>query len=1200
MRLAQFSVNNSLLVNVISIFLIFAGIIAVSSLNREAFPNIRLDTVLIQTAYPGSTPEEVEKLITIPIEAELKQVDHIDEMISISAEGMSAITIDIDEDAPNPDRVINEIQRAVDRTDDLPEDLEDKPVVHEVTTQNQPVITISLSGKLPETKLQEHAKSLERLILETNGVGKIVRSGWRDKEIWVEIKPETMQAMHVSLLEAIESLKKHNVSIPGGNLYQDKAEYIIRTSGEFETPDEIGEVIVRANPAGQRIRVKDVASVYATFEEEKIINKTNGTRAINLTVIKKPSGDTIDIVKNVQEISDNFKTNADPGLEISFVNDLSFYIKRRLNVLVTNGWLGMLLVIVIVFTFLSFRVAVGACLGIPISILTTLAIMSWFGISINLLTMFAMIMVIGMLVDEDIVISENIHRHLELNKPPINAILDGVSEVSRAVIATVATTVAAFIPLYLMSGVMGKFIINIPIVVNITLLASLTVALIILPSHLFHLTGANKKRHLHLSAPIEEKKFFVHLLEKYTSALKKVLHYRYRFIGIVSLILLICIFNAIIRMPFVLFPSRGIDIFFIRVEGDLGDRLEVTEKNMRPIENILSKLPEEELENFVTQIGITQQDPDDPYTNRGSHLGQVVVYLTPEAKRKRDSDEIIESLRKKIEPISTFKTLSFDRVKHGPPVGKAIQVRIRGDDLGTLKVLANKFKKALEKLPGVTDIKDDSEEVLDEITIQINAEAASQASLTVRDLATTVRAAFEGAVATTIKKSDEEINVIVRLPTASQWVPSDLENLLISNPYGNLIPLKRVAQIEKTEGMRVIKHDDRARAATVTANVDEKVTTAMRVNQALQKRFSDISISHPGYTVHYGGEQEETQESLQSLFRALYIAVGLIFVILVTMFRSVILPFVILFTIPFAAIGVVIAFEIHRLPLSFMALLGMVGLTGVVANSGIIIIDFIQRARKKGMDLTASIIEGSKTRFRPVILTSLTTAFGVIPAAYGLGGLDPFIQPMALTLNFGLLFGAALTLFLIPCFVAVTDDLRSYSEKKIKRLKDMNLPGKILKKVTSTSIFFILVSFTLQNTYAAPVPPSIMVNHSTKQCSEFFPGDECIYCSPPEEWEDIGNAFTTKCPPNYKKVDISPTCERSKSQFCCMEGHSGVHGDCNDMVMNKKTKECAFLDSVSECKLPKGWIKKPIELNPNEWSCPFLYKWIKELKCSSK
>lgn len=1036
MKLAGVSIHNSLLLNVISIFIVFAGIVAITNLTREAFPNISFDTVLIQTSYSGATPEEMEKLITIPLEKELGQVDHIDEMTSVSAEGYSVILMTLDPDVPDHASIVHDIQRAVDRTADLPIDLEDKPIVKELSTRERPVITVSLSGNLPESKLQDYAKTLERHLLNIEGVGKIVRDGWRKRQIRVEVRPELMTDRHVGLSEVIEAIKMQNVSVPGGNFYEGGKEFIIRTSGEFDDLSEVETVVVRSNADGSRLYVRDIASVSHGFEDEKIINKTQGTRAINLTVVKKDTGDTIDIVDETRSLATFFGQQTKDGLKVSFMNDMSYYIKRRLNVLTSNGLIGLILVVISLFVLLSLRIAISALIDIPITILASFAVMYWMGISINLLSMFGMIMVIGMLVDEEIVIAENIFRHLEERDSHTDAIIHGTAEVGRAVLATVTTTMAAFVPFFMMSGTMGKFVQNIPTIVNITLLSSLLIAVFILPAHIHHLT--RREFSATRAEGTKQRRLFLGLRNSYMKLLKIMLRFRYALTGGMVLLLAVCIVFAVQRMNFILFPAGGVEVFFIMAEGEAGDDTQTTSTHIQPIEQIVATLPDQELDNYVTMIGKAQTDPDGRFTDFGSNLAQITVYLKPPNQRSRTASEIIEALRSRVTSVSKFKKISFEEIKHGPSVGKAVEVQIRGDDFTTLAEIAQQFKNELKKMPGVEDIQDDTESAVDELRIRINKELAAQAGVSVAQAAQTIRAAFEGAVATSIKRTDEEIDVVVKLPDASRYDKGTLTALPIRNDRGNLIALSKLADVDKSQSLRVIRHFDGLRTVNITANVNEALNSPIRVFLELDEKFKDIPFKYPGTSLHYGGEQKESRESLSSLIESVYIAFGLILIILVALFRSLRFSLIIVFSIPFALIGVIVAFAAHQMPLSFMALLGVVGLTGVVANSGIIIIDFIQKARERGIGTYESIMEGCELRFRPVILTSITTALGVIPAAYGIGGLDPFIQPMALALNYGLLFGTLLSLFLIPCMVAIADDLNSLVSQNMARLQSLS------------------------------------------------------------------------------------------------------------------------------------------------------------------
>ena len=1025
MNIAAFSVKNSLFVNLLSIFLMLAGVFSLFQLNREAFPVFSFDIVLVVTPYPGASAPEVEKLVTIPLEEEVRGVDGIEEFYSESLENTSVIVVSLDPDHKNPDKVVRDIQRAVDRVRDLPEDAE-VPEVEELSTREIPVIEVSLSGELSEAELQKYAEVLESRLEEIEGLSKVSRTGWRDPEIWVEVKPELMSRYYVSPAEIMKALKQKNVNLPGGKLRTGEEEINIRVLGEFKTPEEVGNVIIRANDVGNWLRVKDIARVKPAFEDEDTIHHTEGTRAIRLVLVKKEQGDAISIVEDAKKKISEFEKTAPPELKIVLVNDLSFYIQRRLGVLTNNGIIGIILVLISLFIFLSRPVAFFTALGLPIAFLTTFAIMAYLGMSINLITLFGLILVLGMIVDDGIIIAENVYRHIEEGLTPKQAAVVGTTEVIKPVTATILTTIAAFSPLLFISGIMGKFIRGIPLVVIVALLASALEAFIILPSHLADFVRPPKKGKDGRVRSRKDTRWFQALLGGYTGFVNFAV--RFRYLTLVAFIILFAGCAALVispKMKLILFPQVGIEQFFIRTEGEVGASLQKTRRLLQPIEKMVASLPPEELETFVTLAGAVQNDPNDPFGVTGSHVGQVHVYLTPADGRVRDADEIIAALRKKTEDLPGFERISFEKIRHGPPVGKAVAVQIKGDDFAVSGKIADEIKEYLKTVPGVIDISDDYGPGKDEIEIVIDEDRAALAGLSVGQIAASIRTAIRGGLATKIRpdKAEEEIDVLVRYPPEERSRVEIFNTLLIPNRYGKLIPLSKVGRLDRRPGISTIKHDDGKRVVAVTGGVDESVTTSGRVNRELMEKFSDIPDRHLGYSLQAGGEWEETQESLKSLARAFLIAFFLVFMILAALFGSLLQPFIIMTAIPFGMIGVVIGFYVNDLPLSFMSLLGVVGLSGVVVNDSIVLVQFINELRKKGTDRRHSIIEACRLRLRPVILTTVTTVLGLISVAYMIGGGDPFIRPAAMAIVWGLSFATFLTLILIPCIYAIFDDL---------------------------------------------------------------------------------------------------------------------------------------------------------------------------------
>ncbi len=1050
MNLPAFSVRHSLLANLLCCLIVAAGLFAMFQMNREAFPHVDFDIVIVTTIYPGAPPLEVEKLVTVPIEKELREVSNIDEMTSNSRENVSVITLKLDPDARDKRKVVNDIQRAVDRVRDLPSEIEDDPEVFEITTDEAPIILVSLSGPLSERELQNQADILEDRMLDINGVASVQRRGWRDKEVWVEVDPDKMEAQHISLGEVMAALDRKNINLPAGKTTLAKHEFNIRTTAEFKTPEEIANVIIRANDVGNWLRVKDVATVREEFEDEETIEKTFGKRAIRLLVIKRGTGDILQVVKELKNVVQAFRSNAPPELKITFIDDFSFYVKRRLNVFKNNGLIGFILVILSLVIFLSRPVALFTALGIPIALLATLAVMNFIGITINLISMFGLIIVLGMLVDDGIIIAENTFRYIEDGTDPREAAVTGAAEVIKPVTATILTTIAAFSPLLFMSGIIGKFVSAIPKVVIIALLASMVEAFIILPSHMADFVRKPPKNR----PSKRDRPWFQALSRFYIRLLKFSIRHRYRLaIGFV-LTLIFSLYLAFFVMPFMLFKPEAIEIFFVRAEAPVGTALDETEKLFKPVEGLVAELSPEELDNFTTTIGRIESEEGDPYSRSGSHLAQITVYLTPPQNRSRTAKEIIEDLRKKARGIEGFDRLYFERVAPGPPTGKAIQVTIRGDSYEVMEEIADEFKEHLSKINGLTyinpfsklilkltpgsaredklkeikgaqDVVDDHEPGKGEIRIVVDEDSAAKAFLTPGAIARTVRNAFEGGTATSIKptKAEEEIDVVVRFPEKYRNSMEAFEKLLIPNTRDNLVPLKRVARIEKLSGVSAIRHLDGKRALTILGDVNEEVATSRMINSDLARRFRDIPSRYPGYSVKYGGEEEETQRSVRNLARAFLLALLLIFLILATTFRSLMQPFVVLLAIPFGIIGVIFSFLIHGEPFGFMALLGTVGLAGVVVNDSIVLVNFINKLRLQGKSRMESLIEGGRLRLRPVILTTVTTVGGLTPLAYGIGGGDPFLEPAALAIVWGLAFATVLTLLFIPCVYAIFDDL---------------------------------------------------------------------------------------------------------------------------------------------------------------------------------
>jgi multidrug efflux pump subunit AcrB len=1028
MKIAEFSIKNSLLVNLISLLIIFVGIFSVFHLKKEAFPPVDYDIVTITTAYPGAPTEDVEKLVTIPIEKEVKGISGIKEIESTSEEGQSVIAITIDPKTSDKNQVVDDIERAVDRIRNLPEGVREEPVVLELRSKEIPVLEISISGDVSETDRRRYAETLEEQILNINGVADVNRMGWREPEFHIHVDPQKMRDFHVSLNEIMAALQSRNVTLPGGHLTTDKEEFNIRTTGEFTTVEEINNVIIRANDAGNWLRIKDVASVSKGFEDLERIARTNGKRTLGMVVIKNEAADIIDVVDKVNVVLDQFRKTVPESISVTTANDISYYVKRRLGVLKNNGLIGFFLVCAILFFFLDPIPALTTALGIPIALFISFFVMMGAGISINLVSMLGLIIVLGMLVDDGIIVSENVFRYVEEGMDPKDAAIRGTTEVVAPVTATILTTFAAFAPLLFIPDIIGKFIREIPLVVILTLAASLVEAFIILPAHLADFIRKGKYHKEKTKRIPLRKKIFNKINHHYLRIMRSALSHRYLVMGLLIVFCAGTVFFAvkIYKMKVILFSGEGIEEFYIRAEAQKGTPLEQMEELIKPIEDLVATLPDDELESYRSFIGsISNEMGFDPDAKNGSHLAQVTVYLTPLQERERTPAEIKESLRSRLNEIKGLEKVYFYSPKEGPPQGRAIEVGVKGDNFAVLNEIADKIVNYLKDVEGVSDVATNYEYGKKDLRIVVDEEKAKKYYLTIEDIASTVRYAFKGGVATTVKqkKAEDEVDVLVRFPEEERDSMKAFDKILISNKQGYLIPLKSVATIKQTEGLYAISHLDGVRTVWVTGDVDGEKATSFSVNLDLKKKFRSVPKDYSGYSLNFSGEYEEQKETQENLLFAFFVVMFLIFIILTAIFGSLIQPFIVMTAIPFGYLGVVIAFMAHGRPLSFFALMGMVGLTGIVVNDSVVLVDFINKLRKAGNDRRESLIEAGRKRLRPVLMTTITTIGGLVSVAYGIGGGDPFLKPLGLAIAWGLFFASGLTLVVIPCIYAIFDDI---------------------------------------------------------------------------------------------------------------------------------------------------------------------------------
>ncbi len=1035
-RLIAFFARQGLFSELLTFLVIGVGLYSMVTIKKEVFPNVQYDVITIYTYFPGAAPSEVEKLITNPMEQDLKEVDGIKKMFSTSIEGLSVVVIQLDPDQTTQEEAKVDVQDVIDRLDELPDQAED-PIVTALESKIVPIVEVTMSGGSDPFALKEAARYVENELEKVKGVSRVDVRGEREYEIRVEISSKQLQRYQISLLEVVNALRDQNVSIPGGTFTQIadgiEKDVILRTDGQFDGVDDVKKTVIRSNDLGRSIMLEDVAKVFMGLKEEQLAHRVNGKESIRLVVMKKENADAIDMIDTVKSLLPGTeesvaasikKLNPEKikGIEFEVVNDTSNLIRRRLGVLSNNLLVGLILVVIILSLFLPWKVSLVTAIGIPFSFLGTMTFFDMNNISLNLITMMGLIIVVGMLVDDAVVVTENAVREMEDGATPMEGAIKSTQRIWNAIFASVMTTILAFFPMTIMSGIFGKFVSYIPIGVICALIISLLECYFVLPYHIgrwVSLKDIQPKEHGFKAA---FDRFWTKVISVYGEVLKVITRFRYlAALGFVVLIV-ISIMNVATNMKVVLFPPEGIDQFIIKAKAPIGTSLEQTTEFVKPIERIVGELPDFELKNFVTTIGEMRQREDQP-SERGSHLAMIKVYLTAATEREKTAGDIIEILRDQLKNTENLE-IFFERINAGPPVGSPISVGVRGESYEEIMPLVEEIEKDLKAMSGTKDITHNFSEGKDQVIVKVKSDEARSVGLSARTVGMTVMAAYEGIEATTIQDLNDEIDIRVSLPEEEKKEGTKLSELKILNPMGQLIALDTIADFKMEKGIESFSHLDNERQVTITGDVNIEQISATEVSERIRSKESKYLKRHPSLSLNLGGEDEDTKESLDSLLRAFILALVLIYFLLILTFQSFVWPMIIILVIPIGVISVSWALFLHGEPLSFMGMLGVVALAGVIVNNSIVFVDFVIYERKKGADYFESIVSAGQKRLRPIVLTTLTTVCGILPTAYGIGGLDPFVVPIALALGWGMLIGSMLSSFFLPAFVAIFDDIR--------------------------------------------------------------------------------------------------------------------------------------------------------------------------------
>ncbi|MEE4312682.1 MAG: efflux RND transporter permease subunit, partial [candidate division KSB1 bacterium] len=804
MSIAKFSVRNSVLVNLLMIGLFIFGGISLLRMPMELNPNIDFNWVFITVVYPGAAPSETESLIVDPIEAEIQDIEDIEEIQSTAGEGFGFLLVKFEEMSSSEFREhFSDLKSEIDKVE-LPDDAED-PVIDDFGSDDfVPVININMSYTIPKDNAQKIADELEDDLKDINGVSKVQVSGLAEREIWIEVDPVKMNAFGVTFDEIVVALKLRNLNVPGGNITFGKTEYLIRSLGEYQSIGEIENTIVRqANGMGKSdaIKVSDIAKVNDTREEMFILSRLNGDPSITFSASKRSEANSMDVIEEIKEVVKAYEEIVPDGVDFSWTQDNSVYIQRVIDTLRNNAIFGMLLIVLLLFIFLGGRNAFLASLGIPISFFITFILMYAFGYSLNGSTLFALVMVLGIIVDDAIIVIENCHRYRLMGYNSRESAIHGTTEVVKPILSAIGTNIAAFLPLILLPGIMGRFLRIIPIVFSLALIASLFEAFFLLPSHYSDWTAGSRvyKR--------GEKKFFKLLRRYYTRVLMKVLRYRYIVLGAMVLILLGS-FSVIGLVGVEMFGEEDFDQFTILVKMPEGTSLQESDRIMKKIEAETRKLPQSEVQDVIVNVGLLQGN-EEWLTKK--NVAQVLFQLKPQEEREFSIDELMDRMRERLKFVSGPISVELEKVSGGPPVGKPISIKIEGKYLEEIKQASLALQDTIRSLEGTMDVADNFPPGKQEIRIVVDDEKAALFGFSTQFVAMNVRYAFDGIKATEYRDGDEEVDVIVKYDETNRSSVDDVLNLKLSNPAGQTVALGDMVSFEIEPGPTEINRYDQKR-----------------------------------------------------------------------------------------------------------------------------------------------------------------------------------------------------------------------------------------------------------------------------------------------------------------------------------------------------------------------------------------------------
>ncbi|MCB2146829.1 MAG: efflux RND transporter permease subunit [Deltaproteobacteria bacterium] len=1007
--------GHSVAANLLMVVFLVGGLIFAGQIKKEVFPDFELDYVTISMAYPGASPEEVERGIILAIEEAVQGLDDVKQVTAVANEGVGRVTVEVVE-GKNIQRVALDIQNAVDRITSFPDEAEDARVT--IAQRKRYVVSLALFGDQGEPVLRETAEMVRDRLLQDPGISQVELSGIRDYEISISVPQAKLRAYGLTLEQIAQTIRRAAVELPGGSIKTESGDVLVRMTERRDFGPEFSRIPIITTNDGTQVMLADIADVVDGFEETDSFATYNGHRAILIDVYRIGDQTPLDVSETVREKLAEIRLNLPPGIDLVARNDRSDIYRQRMDLMVRNGYFGLTLVFILLAIFLEPRLAFWVSLGIPISILGSLFFLPAAGVSINVISMFAFIITLGIVVDDAIVAGENMYNHRQSGKPWFQAAVAGTREIAMPVTFSVLTNIVAFAPLFFVSGIMGKVFRQIPVVVVAVFTVSLIESLLILPSHIGH-RKSRPETGLFGWVLRQQQRFsdrFSHLVRtRYGPLLDMVLRHRYIAISIGAVVLMLTLsYVKSGRMGFELFPKIESDYAMVTAVLPYGTAVQKTEAIQQILVETAQQLTAEHggkdlVEGIFAQIN--------------GNWTEVRIYLTPPDVRPISTARVTSLWRDRVGPLTGLESLKFESDAGGPGRGAAIAVELSHRNVETLAQASAEVAETLRFFPTVTDIDDGYSPGKQQIDFKIRPEARSL-GLRAQEVARQLRYAYYGTEALRQQRGRNEVTVMVRLPKNERVSEHNLEEMILRTPAGKEIPLLEAVDIKRGRAYTSIDRRNGRRVVTVTADVHPRSQADQVLGSLTGDTLPALQEKYPGLSYSFEGRQADRRESMQSLMRGLIMALLVIYAMLAIPFNSFIQPLIIMMSIPFGIVGAVLGHLIMGYSLSVMSMFGVVALSGVVINDSLVLMDFANRKRQEGEGCHDAIHHAGIHRFRAILLTTLTTFGGLAPIIFETSRQARFLIPMALSLGFGILFATVITLILVPCLYLVVEDLR--------------------------------------------------------------------------------------------------------------------------------------------------------------------------------